>query len=428
MKNKYGIYIPLHIAIIVMWSFFYKLNIITNDAAKINALSMALLACFIGTLYVYIMESQNKANTAGSIEYTVTILFCSSLICKTHALPFGTLFIMFLLYKARVSFMQKIFRRNLIVLIFLFLGFQFYIFQSEILSAFMMLLGMGIDIFNKYKWVNFKQIHILPTSVKKSKYILAIWIPLAVYISYIFNFDTFCLNMIFQVFMILFEMLTVAHIQDSQEAYEEIRSFFFLTKYIHEERENFSRLLHDDIIQDIRAAYNLLALRQPDTVLSRDVLFSLESRVRKMMNFYSSNIFLEYGAYINLENMLNSIQAIYPNKKVQIDIHIDDGAEKYLKKKPNLELVLHISKELINNIFKHSDAAYITYKITLSDNAVLHIDCESDGASISDYENIYQSKGGILLLRVLVEANYGKLAYNYSEGILKSEVELEANP
>ena len=32
MKSKYSIYILLHIAIIVMWSFFYKFNLITNDA------------------------------------------------------------------------------------------------------------------------------------------------------------------------------------------------------------------------------------------------------------------------------------------------------------------------------------------------------------------------------------------------------------
>lgn len=40
MKSKYSIYILLHIAIIVMWSFFYKFNLITNDAVEINALSI----------------------------------------------------------------------------------------------------------------------------------------------------------------------------------------------------------------------------------------------------------------------------------------------------------------------------------------------------------------------------------------------------
>lgn len=39
----------------------------------------------------------------------------------------------------------------------------------------------------------------------------------------------------------------------------------------------------------------------------------------------------------------------------------------------------------------------------------------------------FKSKGGVLLLRVLVEANNGKLTYNYSNGILWSSVELEVD-
>lgn len=77
MKSKYSIYILLHIAIIVMWSFFYKFNLITNDAVEINALSMILLVCFISALYVYIMTSQKKTDIVDSIDYTVPILFCS---------------------------------------------------------------------------------------------------------------------------------------------------------------------------------------------------------------------------------------------------------------------------------------------------------------------------------------------------------------
>ena len=103
------------------------------------------------------------------------------------------------------------------------------------------------------------------------------------------------------------------------------------------------------------------------------------------------------------------------------------NAEKYLKNKVHLEMLLQISKELINNIFKHSNATYIKYEIKLDENMVLIINCKSDGASAIDYENIFKSKGGVLLLRVLVEANNGKLTYNYSNGILWSSVELEVD-
>ena len=119
---------------------------------------------------------------------------------------------------------------------------------------------------------------------------------------------------------------------------------------------------------------------------------------------------------------------IYDKKQVnQLAENINEKAEKYLKNKVHLEMLLQISKELINNIFKHSNATYIKYEIKLDENMVLIINCKSDGASAIDYENIFKSKGGVLLLRVLVEANNGKLTYNYSNGILWSSVELEVD-
>ena len=40
-------------------------------------------------------------------------------------------------------------------------------------------------------------------------------------------------------------------------------------------------------------------------------------------------------------------------------------------------MLLQISKELINNIFKHSNATYIKYEIKLDENMVLIINCKS---------------------------------------------------
>lgn len=84
-----------------------------------------------------------------------------------------------------------------------------------------------------------------------------------------------------------------------------------------------------------------------------------------------------------------------------------------------------ITSHDLSEIEKSAD--YIKYEIKLDENMVLIINCKSDGASAIDYENIFKSKGGVLLLRVLVEANNGKLTYNYSNGILWSSVELEVD-
>ena len=136
MKSKYSIYILLHIAIIVMWSFFYKFNLITNDAVEINALSMILLVCFISALYVYIMTSQKKTDIVDSIDYTVPILFCSSMIHRTGIIIFEIAFVLFLLYKARNLLARKRYKEEITVLISYFLGLLFYINRFVLFSSF----------------------------------------------------------------------------------------------------------------------------------------------------------------------------------------------------------------------------------------------------------------------------------------------------
>lgn len=150
-----------------MWSFFYKFNLITNDAVEINALSMILLVCFISALYVYIMTSQKKTDIVDSIDYTVPILFCSSMIHRTGIIIFEIAFVLFLLYKARNLLARKRYKEEITVLISYFLGLLFYINRFVLFSSFMIVLGMAVDIFVKYKWINFKYVHILPTSAKK---------------------------------------------------------------------------------------------------------------------------------------------------------------------------------------------------------------------------------------------------------------------
>lgn len=51
--------------------------------------------------------------------------------------------------------------------------------------------------------------------------------------------------------------------------------------------------------------------------------------------------------------------------------------------------------------------------------------CESDGASVDDFENIQKSKGGVLIIKVLVRENKGKLEYKYNEGILRTRISLD---
>ena len=200
--------------------------------------------------------------------------------------------------------------------------------------------------------------------------------------------------------------------------YKELTKYYELTNYIANEREDFSRLLHNDVLQDIGGAKNLLSLRSPDVDETKRILSDLELRIRNMMNFYSSNIFSGYASWEHIGYMLDAIKKLYPKKNILVDFTIDSEARIALKKDNSLEQTMQIIKELVNNVYKHAAATFIHLEIALNEESRLVITCQNDGAKPNDIENILSSKGGMLFLTVLINGNGGNIQYLEKDGIL----------
>ena len=214
------------------------------------------------------------------------------------------------------------------------------------------------------------------------------------------------------------QSFAVIHLGDMEARYKELTKYYELTNYIANEREDFSRLLHNDVLQDIGGAKNLLSLRSPDVDETKRILSDLELRVRNMMNFYSSNIFSGYASWEHIGYMLDAIKKLYPKKNILVDFTIDSEARIALKKDNSLEQTMQIIKELVNNVYKHAAATFIHLEIALNEESRLVITCQNDGAKPNDIENILSSKGGMLFLTVLINGNGGNIQYLEKDGIL----------
>ena len=291
-------------------------------------------------------------------------------------------------------------------------------FNFRILPAVTMLIGMFVGIFLDYKYINLKQVNILPIAQRKARYVLVFMIPLLTIVLYCFDLSTLQVNVFFQLIMLLFEAFAVIHLGDMEARYKELTKYYELTNYIANEREDFSRLLHNDVLQDIGGAKNLLSLRSPDVDETKRILSDLELRVRNMMNFYSSNIFSGYASWEHIGYMLDAIKKLYPKKNILVDFTIDSEARIALKKDNSLEQTMQIIKELVNNVYKHAAATFIHLEIALNEESRLVITCQNDGAKPNDIENILSSKGGMLFLTVLINGNGGNIQYLEKDGIL----------
>ncbi len=419
MKDKrFYPYLILHAGIVALWVILDRIHKgITNDGT-INLLSIAVLLCYFNLLYLHVMTSRREATIFECGWNVLSVSFIAILMYDGFSTLYMGVFLSFALVIGIILVRTDASRGKMVRLLFGVVAIILSLFPFRILPAVTMLVGMFVGILIDYRYINLKQVNILPVAPKKARYVLVFMIPLFTVVLYCFDLSTLQVNVFFQLIMLLFEAFAAIHLDDMEVHYKELTKYYELTNYIANEREDFSRLLHNDVLQDIGGAKNLLSFRSPDVDEAKRILSDLELRVRNMMNFYSSNIFSGYASWEHIEYMLDAIKKLYPKKNILVNFTIDSEARTALKKGNSLEQAMQIIKELVNNIYKHTPATFIHLEIVLNEENKLVITCENDGAKPSDIENILSSKGGMLFLTVLINGNGGNIQYLEKDGVL----------
>lgn len=285
------------------------------------------------------------------------------------------------------------------------------------------LISTGIYIKKYFIYKNIKGINIIPIS-NSSVSIFAVAMGILIgTLAYLFDIDRLSIGIIYNILIIVFEMLLIFSIRERENNYEKIYKMYYLSDYISKERDEFARVIHDEIIQDIYATKNYLSLKEPNIPLTKEVLTDLEMKSRKLMKFYQSNIYEGGSIDISLEEVVENIKSLYMDKNLEVNVEISDEI-KNLKNENIKRLILIITRELVNNVYKHSNGSYLNYKIFKNGKDIC-INLESNGAVSKDILNIEKSTRGVMVLKLLVESNSGKILYNLEKDLLSTTVKLE---
>lgn len=295
--------------------------------------------------------------------------------------------------------------------------------ECKIILTAISLISTGIYIKKYFIYKNIKGINIIPIS-NNSVSIFAVAMGILIgTLAYLFDIDRLSIGIIYNILIIVFEMLLIFSIRERENNYEKIYKMYYLLDYISKERDEFARVIHDEIIQDIYATKNYLSLKEPNISLTKKVLTDLEIKSRKLMKFYQSNIFEGGSIDISLEEVVENIKSLYMDKNLEVNVEISDEI-KNLKNENIKRLILIITRELVNNVYKHSNGSYLNYKIFKNGKDIC-INLESNGADSKDILNIEKSTRGVMVLKLLVESNSGKIDYNLEKDLLSTTVELE---
>ncbi|MDY3006694.1 histidine kinase [Anaerococcus porci] len=378
MYKKLDKIVISHLMIILFWGLLFKNKMLVEGGPILNAVSLILFFTLYGLIYT---EISNKKIPR----------FFSILVIFTSLLPLSLILINDFPYKV----------------------------------AFALISLASTSVFIKRYVIleNIKYINILPIS-RKSTQIFTIGLVFFIFaVIYLFDIEQVMINIFTQIIFLIMEIFFILFLKEKELAFENTFKLYYLSDYMTSERDEFARIIHDDIIQDIFASRNYLSSKNPNIEYSKNILSNLEEKARKIMKFYQSSLFEKANLETSILAIFDNVSSLYPNRNIKIQRFINRN---FIEDKRIIRLISIVSKELINNIYKHSEAKYLSYKLYKKENCVL-IEIDSDGVSREDFNNIKESRRGVLLLNLLIGSNSGNIIYELNKDILSTRVYLEVD-
>lgn len=363
-----------HAALIFYWCYIYKIGDAISSAPIINFTSTILILIIYGLIYAEITKRGDKKLDA--LYIFASLLFFALALNKN--------------FKFLICFV----------------------------------LGLGISFFYIVKNLQIDKtfyINILPISKKMTQVFTGIFICVIMLLTYLLGLDVLVINIFNQVIFFACCLFFFLFLKDREDVYDKTFKLFYMSQYLASERENFARLIHDEVLQDIFAAKNYLSLKEPKVHEASDLLSKLNERLRKIMKFYQTSLFEDFGMEENIHGIFENVASLYPYKTPKIDKKISSALENL--RGEEVKLIALITKELVNNIYKHSEATYIFYRL-YEDRGFIIMEVESDGMAEGDFKNIENSKRGVLLLKMLISSNEGEISYEDRGRTLYTKIRL----
>lgn len=375
MDKKLEKIIFAHLGILLTWGFLFKAGSMTREGPLLNAVSILLFFTLYGLIYTGLSNKKIPR-------------MASNLVLVTSLVPLALMMVN--------SFNFKI-----------LLGLVSFLSTTIYLKKFL--------VQKSAKYVN-----ILPISRGAVQGFTLGFLAFLFAFIYLFDMDPVMIHVFIQLVFLIMEFFFLLFVKERESSYEQTYRSYYLFDYMARERDEFARIIHDEMIQDIFATRNYLSLKNPDIAGAKSILSKLENKLRQLMKFYQSNLFEPVNIETSIDHIIQNLSSLYENKEIEIykEIALDQETQ---ENDQVMRLLAIISKELINNVYKHSEALYLTYKL-YQDGDFIILDMESNGTSPGDYEKIKESKRGVLLLELLIDAKAGRIAYDLNQDVLTTKV------
>lgn len=143
-------------------------------------------------------------------------------------------------------------------------------------------------------------------------------------------------------------------------------------------KSEFANFLHDDVLQDLLSIKNMAAkAHRPDIQdMIIDVLDTLNKHIRGQMQDYRPVILSSLTAKENYQNLIEAVSQLFPERNMMVSF---DCSDKLFLVEPYQVLIYRLLKELLTNVYKHSDGNRAWVMLT-QENSIIRL-CVSDNGT-----------------------------------------------
>lgn len=147
-------------------------------------------------------------------------------------------------------------------------------------------------------------------------------------------------------------------------------------------KSEFARFLHDDVLQDLFSVKNMAAKAcRPDVQeLMIQTLDHLNQHIRGQMQDYHPVILNSLTAKENYRNLMEAVAQSFPEKNITVSF---DCSDTLFLVEPYDVLIYRLLKELLTNVYKHSDGRRAWVMLT-QENGTIELHVSDDGAACTD--------------------------------------------
>lgn len=144
-------------------------------------------------------------------------------------------------------------------------------------------------------------------------------------------------------------------------------------------KTEFSNFLHDDVLQDLLAVKNMVskAYRPDIQDIITETLDNLNTHIREQMQDYHPALLKNLTAKENYINLIEAVAQGFPQRDISVSFECSDTL--FLVEPYNL-LAYRLLKELLTNVYKHSDGDR-AWVILTQENGVIELRISDNGTA-----------------------------------------------